>query len=87
MYCYFCNESYAGLLTLYCEDCAYMKRTVALYGKEKVLKILKTTLIRSDEQIEKKENMVLKQEEENLKSQIKTRSKTKEVSTQTCNNH
>ena len=54
-YCYFCEkepaEKYFGY---YCADCREIKNIMNVYGREKVLGIVKSCCIRNDKQIQNK---------------------------------
>ena len=57
-----------------CEKCRRIKHLINLYD-EKVYSVLENCLVRTEEQIKKKENCEIKKEEEEIKNIIKTRSK------------
>lgn len=73
--CRLCEKESVIMVNL-CEKCRRIKHLINLYD-EKVYEVLENCLVRNQEQITRKENAVIKKEEEDIKSVIQTRSNKK----------
>ena len=71
--CVLCEKETVYTVHL-CEKCRRIKHLINLYD-EKVYSVLENCLVRTEEQIKRKENGEIKKEEEEIKNIIKTRSK------------
>ena len=79
MYCYCCNQHYAGVFTALCEDCHKIRHLQSVYGVPRVLEVLEQVLVRPDDKQKHKIDGELKREKEKLETNIKTRSQAKSV--------
>jgi hypothetical protein len=71
--CKLCEKE-TCLTTNICHKCRRIKHLINLYD-EKVYSVLENCLVRTEEQITRKENFEIKKEEDEIKSVIQTRSK------------
>ena len=89
MYCYCCNQNYAGLFTSLCPSCHRIRHLQSVYGVDRVLQVLENVLVRPEDKQRLKEDVEIKKEKEKIESTIQTRSqqkkekKMKSVGTQT----
>ena len=52
MYCFCCNQNYAGLMTALCPQCHRIRHLQSVYGVDRVLEVLDNVLVRpTDKQI------------------------------------
>ena len=77
MYCFCCNQNYAGLMTALCPQCHRIRHLQSVYGVDRVLEVLDSVLVRSNQKQELKIDDEIKNEKEKVEDTIKTRSKTK----------
>ena len=47
MYCYCCNDNYAGIFTSLCPRCHRIRHLISVYG-DRVLDVLEKVLVRSE---------------------------------------
>ena len=71
--CCLCEKEYVITSSL-CEKCRKIKHLLNLYG-DKVYATLENCLIRTNEQIARKENIEIKEEKKQIEGVIETRSK------------
>ncbi len=79
MYCYCCNQNYAGVFTALCPSCHRIRHLQSVYGVDRVLEVLENVLIRDKTKQKYKEDTEIKKEKEKIENTIKTRSQTKNV--------
>lgn len=78
VYCYLCQEDYAGIFKNHCITCEKIKRILNLYSKEKILEILEKVCLRKSEKLQeykiiesKKQLETIKEEEEKKEKKVK----------------
>jgi precorrin-6B methylase 1 len=79
MYCYCCNQNYAGVFTSLCPSCHRIRHLQSVYGVDRVLEVLENVLVRDKTKQKYKEDTEIKKEKEKIENTIKTRSQTKNV--------
>jgi hypothetical protein len=77
MWCYCCNQNYAGVFTALCPDCHKIRHLQSVYGVERVRQVLENVLVRDEEKQKYKEDAEIKKEKERIENTIKTRSQSK----------
>lgn len=77
MYCYCCNQNYAGLFTSLCPSCHRIRHLQSVYGVDRVLQVLENVLVRPEDKQRLKEDVEIKKEKEKIESTIQTRSQQK----------
>ncbi len=83
MYCFCCNQNYAGLMTALCPQCHRIRHLQSVYGVDRVLEVLDSVLVRTNDKQELKIDSEIKNEKEKVEDTIKTRSKSKKDKLQT----
>jgi hypothetical protein len=74
MYCYCCNQNYAGVFTTLCPACHRIRHLQSVYGVDRVLQVLENVLVRPEDKQSLKEDAEIKKEKEKIESTIQTRS-------------
>lgn len=77
MYCYCCNQNYAGVFTSLCPSCHRIRHLQSVYGVERVLEVLENVLVRPQDKQQLKEDQEIKKEKDKIESTIQTRSQQK----------
>lgn len=79
MYCYCCNQNYAGVFNALCTPCHRIRHLQSVYGVDRVLEVLENVLVRDETKQKYKEDTEIKKEKEKIENTIKTRSQVKNV--------
>ena len=74
MYCYCCNQNYAGVFTSLCPSCHRIRHLQSEYGVERVLQVLENVLVRPEDKQKLKEDVEIKKEKDKIETTIQTRS-------------
>ena len=77
MYCFCCNQNYAGLMTALCPQCHRIRHLQSVYGVDRVLEVLDNVLVRPTDKQNLKIDGEIKNEKSKIEETIKTRSQSK----------
>lgn len=79
MYCYCCNQNYAGVFTALCPSCHRIRHLQSVYGVERVLEVLENVLVRPEDKQKLKEDVEIKKEKSKIETTIQTRQQLKKA--------
>ena len=79
MYCFCCNQNYAGILTSLCPPCHKIRHLQSVYGVNRVLEVLQNVLVRDESKQKLKIDTELKTEKSKIESKIITRSRVEKL--------
>tara|TARA_R110000824_G_scaffold170888_1_gene348354 strand:+ start:513 stop:758 length:246 start_codon:yes stop_codon:yes gene_type:complete len=70
MYCYCCNQNYAGLFSSLCDPCHKIRHLQSVYGVDRVLEVLQNVLVRDHSKQTLKIDAELKKEKVEIEKKI-----------------